>query len=131
MSEIIKAHDGGDGRRWAANDNFGQVQVKTSAYTIKSYESAGKAFSNRGATGSVTFTLPAPKAGAWFRFIRATPAQNIVITRSGSANIRGGATPFTGTSATASTASQYAVTDVISDGTDWYLYGSVGTWTLS
>lgn len=47
--------------------------AKTAAYTIKApMDSPGTVFTNRGAGGSVTFTLPAPSAavkGYWYRFI--------------------------------------------------------------
>lgn len=49
-----------------------RVVAKTAAYTIKPpMDACGTVFTNRGATGGVTFTLPAPNlglAGYWYRF---------------------------------------------------------------
>lgn len=39
-----------------------KVEAKTSAYTVTIWDN-GKFFTNEGASGSVTFTLPAPAAG--------------------------------------------------------------------
>lgn len=49
------------------------ILAKTAAYTIKKDQpdKTGRLFTNRGATGSVTITLPAPKvpiAGVWYEF---------------------------------------------------------------
>ena len=57
---------------------FKEVVAKTAAYTIKDYET-GKCFSNAGATGSVVLTLPTPKAGFWFQFVKVVPDQILSI----------------------------------------------------
>ena len=47
---------------------FNGVAAKTAAYTVLASEN-GTTFTNRGAGGSVTLTLPAPFANAHYRFI--------------------------------------------------------------
>lgn len=56
------------------------VEAKTAAYTVVASD-CGKMFTNEGATGSVTFTLPAPAAelsGVSYEFVTVA-AQAIVI----------------------------------------------------
>jgi len=55
--------------------------TKIAAYTVKVHES-GTHFSNSGAAGSVTFTLPAvaSSAGCVYWFHAAVAAQNLVVT---------------------------------------------------
>jgi len=57
---------------------FVEVAAKTADYTIKDYET-GKCFSNAGATGTVVLTLPTPKAGFWFQFVKIVPDQILSI----------------------------------------------------
>jgi hypothetical protein len=56
--------------------------VKTASYTIIApSESAGTVYTNRGATGSVTFTLPTPGLnllGWWYEF-RAHADQSLIV----------------------------------------------------
>lgn len=57
------------------------VSAKTANYTIGLTDICGTIFTNRGAAGAVTFTLPGPTvfaSGTWFDFY-AIAAQNIVI----------------------------------------------------
>lgn len=57
------------------------VAAKTAAYTILPTDRCGTLFTNRGAAGSVTFTLPGPTAvpaGTWFLF-GGIADQNIVV----------------------------------------------------
>ena len=130
MAEYIRAMDGGDGGRYADTSNIGKITAKTANFTVPGGTSGDVNFSNRGAGAAVTFTLPAPKAGTVRRFFRANSAQNILITRSGTANIVGPVTPFTGTTATASGANERASCVLVADGTDWFITPT-GTWTLS
>jgi hypothetical protein len=59
-----------------------RIVPKTSAYTVNTNQDrCGTRFTNRGATGSVTFTLPAPHAGliGWFYEFFGVADQNIVV----------------------------------------------------
>ena len=88
-----------DGQARAKNDvAFGinpvsneAVTAKTADYTITSRE-YGCAFSNLGAGGPVTFTLPTCFAGAKVGPIFKPTAQNIVLDGAGSDTINGAAT---------------------------------------
>jgi hypothetical protein len=59
-----------------------RVVAKTADYTVNpSVDSPGTTFTNRGATGEVIFTLPAPNAGLkghWYRF-KAHADQNVKV----------------------------------------------------
>ena len=59
-----------------------RVVPKAASYTINpAVDSPGTIFTNRGATGAVTFTLPTPNRqllGWWFRF-KAVVAQNLLV----------------------------------------------------
>jgi hypothetical protein len=67
------------------------VTAKTAAYTITAQE-YGCAFSNAGASGSVTFTLPTCFAGAVVGPIFKIENQTVVLDGAGSDTIDGGAT---------------------------------------
>lgn len=58
--------DCGDGNvRHNAAVEFPAITAKTASYTITATDLAlGNAFSNAGASGAITLTLPAPKVGA-------------------------------------------------------------------
>lgn len=57
------------------------ASAKTTSYTITPADKCGTLFTNRGAAGAVTFTLPAPTAvpaGTWYEFL-GHAAQNIIV----------------------------------------------------
>lgn len=59
-----------------------RVVPKTAAYTVNpSVDRSGTRFTNRGATGSVTFTLPAANAGlkGWWYHFRVHAAQSLIV----------------------------------------------------
>ncbi len=105
--------------------------ARTANYTIGSTatDAFGTIFTNRGAAGAVTFTLPAPTAGAYY-FFAGVVAQNLVIT-AGSA-IAVTVNNAAATSITYSTANQqigsFAV--AIADGSSWLLV-NIGTNTAT
>lgn len=45
------------------------VEAKTAAYTIVADQDNGKTFTNEGASGAVTFSLPAATVGQWYQFV--------------------------------------------------------------
>jgi hypothetical protein len=90
MSERVLMMDCGDGIRRADRGSAGKGPVaKTTAYTVKAAET-GTMFTNLGAIASVTFTLPVPKPGMWFTFVKATAAQSIVLQMPAGVVINGG-----------------------------------------
>lgn len=115
----------GDGYTRADNGNIGPIVAKTAAHTIKAGDAA-RAYSNRGATGSVTFTLPAAGDvdGTLRTFFKATPAQSIVLQATGGAKINGG----TANKAYQNVTSETGVCTIFSDGTDWFIRAEKGTW---
>jgi hypothetical protein len=122
--ERVLMQNCGDGYRRADNGSFGKGPVvKTAAYTVKKADS-GTIFSNRGASGAVTFTLPAALKGLWFTFLKPTQ-QNIVITATGGAKINGGTANKKYQNAAAEAGGQCTL---VCDGTDWFVAGEKGTW---
>lgn len=101
-----------DGTDRAEFSYFKNVVAKTAAYTVV-YGDAGTMFTNRGAGGSVTFTLPAARKAFFIGFARVA-AQNIVITPTGGAKINNGSAD------TALTTANNGGFIVFSDGTDWF-----------
>jgi hypothetical protein len=101
-----------------------KVVAKTASYTIPAPE-VGRVFTNAGAQGAVTFTLPAPKAGMWFTFVKVVN-QNLLIKATGGAKINGGTADKVYKNTAAETG--LATCTIFSDGTDWYVAGSAGTW---
>jgi hypothetical protein len=105
--------------------------AKTANYTVGTVATdvVGTIFSNRGAAGAVTFTLPTPTAGTYY-FFSSVVAQTMTIT-AGSA-IAVSVNNAACTSIAYSTASQqigsFAV--AIADGTQWLLV-NIGTNTAT
>lgn len=103
------------------------VVAKTANYTLTEADS-GKVFTNVGASGSVTFTLPAvaTSAGLHYKFISAVLAQNMVIAAPANTMVAGN--DIAATSITFSTASEIAGNgvEVFCDGTLWYAFLSLG-----
>jgi hypothetical protein len=99
-----------------------KISAKTSAYQLLVAE-AGTTFTDRGATASVTFTLPAVTnmvAGMWFRFYGVS-AYGFVVASSGSADNIVTKNDAGADTITCSTASLMigACVKVIFDGTSW------------
>lgn len=123
--------DCGDGIRRADNGSAGIIAAKTAAYTVTPGD-ANKIFTNRGAAGSVTFTLPAPKAGMRFTFIKAVAGQNLVVTTDVAATkLHGAAGATQGVTLTNSTATEFGSVTLWCDGIAWYTVASLGTWAVS
>lgn len=106
------------------------VEAKTAAYTVVAGTDNGKTFTTEGASGAVTFTLPAATVGQWYRFFVGA-AQELRIDPNGTETI---ALPSTGAQ---SAAGAYIVADAVGEGVeiecvvagDWNVRHYVGTWT--
>ena len=109
------------------NGLFNAISAKTTAYTVLTADN-GTLFTNRGASGSVTFTLPAPRAGLYLGFVKAVSTQNIVITTDVAGTKIHGLTQ--GVTLTDST-SEYGTVYIVCDGTAWFTLASIGTWAVS
>lgn len=121
--ERVFMMDCGDAVRRADNGCFGKGPVvKTADYAITVHQT-GTIFSNSGADGAVVFSLPAPRKGLWFTFIKAA-AQNLSIQATGGAKINGGVA----NKKYENTAAEAATCTLVSDGADWYVAAEKGTW---
>lgn len=101
----------------------------TAATTLLEHES-GCLFTNTGASGAVTVTLPAPKFGAVFHFLKvASQTFNVAVTGSG-ITINGGtnaASPTVGTEAGKACITVVAVSD-----TAYVVWAGYGTaWSIT
>lgn len=112
------------------------VSAKTANYTILASDPCGTLFTNRGAAGAVSFTLPSPtlfKAGHYFDFVGIADQSITVVTLTADTLI--GFNDIAADSVAMSTAGAKigAHARVISDGTSWIFIGdTVGvTYTLA
>lgn len=118
---------GGDNLTRADNGcAFRGPTAKTAAYSVTAADT-GSAFSNAGASGSVTFTLPTAKAGLWYAFF-VSAAQAMVVLAAGGAKINGSGA--NGNIAVDNSQSLVGFMTVFSDGTNWYVHAH-GTWTTT
>jgi hypothetical protein len=125
--QMIRTMDCGDGLKRADNGCVGRGPVaKTANYTILKGD-AGTIFTNSGAGGAVTFTLPAVTAGMKFNFI-VVAAQTLTVQAAGTAKINNSAAA--GTYAAAGSQAGVGNVEVFSDGVNWFVRGS-GTWVTT
>ena len=103
------------------------VTAKTAAYTVLQSDT-GKIFTNSGASGSVTFTLPTPFAGLVLTFIKATVAQNLILQCPTGINVNGGsaAAKYQNT-----TSEMGTVTIVGISATEYAVPSEKGTWAAA
>jgi hypothetical protein len=96
-----------------------KVTAKTAAYTC-TVADCGTIFTNRGASGSVTFTLPTPvgNSGLWFDFF-VVADQNVVITGGDELVVTFNNATADGVTFGTSSEKIGAGATVISDGTSW------------
>jgi hypothetical protein len=114
-----------------------RVVAKTADYTIKPpMDSPGTVFTNRGASGAVIFTLPAPGEnvkGYWYRFV-GHAGQNITV-KTATVDTLVTKNDAAADSVALSTAGELigGVMEAYCDGTSWFVYGiSVGhTFTVA
>lgn len=105
------------------------VSAKTAAYTIPDILDSAKAFSNEGATASVTFTLPAPKPGAWFTWFKVVPNQDLVLQAPSGVSIAGGSAAGAYQNATDETSNGEASLVLVGrSATAWAVFSEKGTW---
>jgi len=105
------------------------VTTKTANYTVTANDS-GTSFNTQGASGAVTFALPAATAGLWYRF-HVGAAQELRIDPNGSEKI---ALPSTGAPGAAgkyisADAAGESVSIVCIKTGEWWVESYIGTWT--
>lgn len=106
------------------------IEAKTAAYTVVAGTDNGKTFTNAGATGQITFSMPAATVGQWYRF-RVKATQELRIDPNGTETV---ALPSTGAQ---SAAGKYITADANGEGCmiectvagTWDCVSYVGTWT--
>lgn len=126
--ERVFMMDSGDGLRRADNGCLGKgPTAKTADYTIKNTDT-GTIFTNAGAGGAVTFTLPAAKKGMWFLFLKAA-AQNLLLQAPSGSKVGGSNAGKVYKNVTGGDAGSGSCR-IVCDGTDWYVIGQTGTWAV-
>lgn len=106
------------------------VEVKTANYTVVKDTDNGKTFSNEGASGAITFAMPAATVGQRYRF-SVQAAQELRIDPNGTETI---SLPSDGVP---SAAGAYITANAIGETVDiqcvkagsWQVFAAVGTWT--
>lgn len=106
------------------------VEIKTANYTVVADTDNGESFSNEGASGAVTFALPAATVGQWYRFY-VLAAQELRIDPNGTETI---GLPSTGVQ---QSAGAYIVADAAGESVEiqcvkagqWQINRYIGTWT--
>ena len=125
MSERVLMQDCGDAIRRADNGCWGKGPVaKTGNFTIKLAQS-GTMYTNLGAIGAVVFTLPTPKPGVWFTFVKAVPAQAVTLRAPTGITIGAGAA---GAAYTNVTSEMGGVTVIGISKTGYAVMAQYGTW---
>jgi hypothetical protein len=125
----VPVRDCQDGSVQADTPHYGNHFAKTANYTLVKGDS-GKIFSNKGAGGAVTFTLPAAVVGRQYTFAKVA-AQNLTIQASGGATINNSAANGTFANTTAGDAGKAIVEVMCPDGVNWYVIGATGTWATT
>lgn len=106
------------------------VAVKTANYTVVTPTDNGTTFTNEGASGAITFALPAATVGQWYRF-KVKVAQELRIDPNGTETI---ALPSTGAQGAAG---KYLTANADGEGVElecvkagvWEANWYTGTWT--
>lgn len=107
-----------------------QVEAKTADYTVVAASDNGKVFSSKGASGTITFALPAATVGQrYYFYVGAT--QQLRIDPNGTETI---SLPSSGV---AGAAGKYLVADAIGETVElvcceagtWAAFAFTGTWT--
>lgn len=104
------------------------VEAKTANYTVVGPDN-GKTFTNQGASGAITFSLPAATPGAWFRFV-VKAAQELRIDPNGTETISlpTGVQQAAGKYIGADAIGERISVECVKAG-EWDTSDGVGTWT--
>ena len=105
------------------------VEAKTASYTIVASTDNGKVFTNTGASGAITFSLPAATVGQWYRFV-VKAAQELRIDPNGTETISlpTGVQQAAGKYIGADAIGERISVECVKAG-EWDTYTGVGTWT--
>jgi hypothetical protein len=105
------------------------VEAKTANYAIVADVDNGVLFTNEGASGAVTFSLPKATPGQWFDFM-VMAAQELRIDPHGSETISlpSGVQQAAGKYIAADAAGEYIRVVCVKEG-QWNAIGGAGTWT--
>jgi hypothetical protein len=105
------------------------VEAKTAAYTVVANTDNGKTFTNQGASGAITFSLPAATVGQWYCFV-VKAAQELRIDPNGTETIAldTGVQQAAGKYITANADGERITVECVKAG-EWNTSDPIGTWT--
>lgn len=105
------------------------VEAKTAAYTVVAGVDNGKTFTNAGAAGAVTFSLPPATVGQWFRFVvKATQELRIDPNGTETISLPTGVQQAAGAYIVADAIGERVSVECVKAG-EWETSEAVGTWT--
>ena len=109
-------------------ETLGSVQAKTASYTVTTND-IGRTFTNQGASGAITFSLPAATVGQTYRFV-VKAAQELRIDPNGSETISlpTGVQQAAGKYIGADAIGERISVECVKAG-EWDTFNGVGTWT--
>lgn len=107
----------------ASTDSIGPIVAKTANYTIPEWGSVG-AFTNKGASAAVTFTLPPPKPGRRFIFFKTVTNQDLIIQATATSRINNGSNGKKYKNVT----NEAGVCELFSGGFSWFVRREKGSW---
>jgi len=115
----------------AGGIKFTDVKTKTADYTVVTgTDPSGTLFTNRGASGTVIFTLPAPSQaikGTWYSFAAVVAAQVLTV-KTATADTLITFNDLTADSVSVQTTSEIigGILRAVCDGTSWIVFGDSG-----
>jgi hypothetical protein len=105
------------------------VEAKTANYTVVAGVDNGKIFTNEGASGAITFALPAATVGQFFDFVvKATQELRIDPNGTETISLPTGVQQAAGAYIVADAIGEFIRIACVKAG-EWTTLGSVGTWT--
>lgn len=128
MAEAVMMKNSGDGYRRADDGSWGKIPVaKTAAYTVTAQE-VGTVFTNTGSSATVVFTLPIPKGGEWFTFVKSVTNKSIELQAPTGVSINGG----TAAKKYANTATDKGTCTIVAiSATEYVVQAEKGTWATN
>ena len=108
---------------------IGAVEAKTASYTVVANTDNGKTFTNQGAAGAITFSLPAATVGQRYRFV-VKAAQELRLDPNGTETISlpTGVQQAAGKYIGADAIGERISVECVKAG-EWDTHEAVGTWT--
>jgi hypothetical protein len=114
-----------------SGSHLNRVEAKTANYTVVRATDTGKTFTNAGASGAITFALPAATVGQRYRFVvKAAQALNIDPNGTETISLPTGVQQAAGAFIGADAIGERISVECVKAG-EWDTSEAVGTWTAT